>query len=539
VSLVYDVTMATDRRSPGVDPKREIARLSARIAELQARVSEQKRFEEALRDSEGKLRALLECASEGILVADGDGRVALANPKLAAMLGYDREELLGQPMEMLVPDDLRAAHVAHRTRYAVNPHVRPMGRGVELTARRKDGTTFPVEISLSFSETEDGTLFMAFVTDITERKQAEEALHRSEAHARAILEAATEAIVIVDEQGRIVSVNGKTEEMFGYARARLQGESLEMLLPERLRGRHADHRQLYAEDPRIRPMGRGLDLTAQRSDGSEFPVEISLSYIRTDEGLRAFAFITDITERRALERATRQAERLSALGRLSAGLAHEINNPIGIMSSRIELMLMDAESHGLPADTVQDLQVLHRQASRVAAIAKNLLAFARESPRERELVDLNGVLDAVLVLVGKEFSHRNVRLTTDLQSSLPSVLGHGNALQQVALNLLTNAAEAMKAGGDISISTSAIGKQVRLVIADTGPGIEPEELGRIFEPFFTTKPGGTGLGLSVSYGIIQDHNATVDVESSPGRGTRFVLTFPAVGGASAPPDGAA
>jgi PAS domain S-box-containing protein len=519
------------------DAAREIAALRARIAELQAAASEQKHFEEALRDSEGKVRALLESASEGILVIDAGGRIVLLNAQMARMFGYTREELLGRPMEVLVPEALRGRHVGHRAGYAANPRVRSMGRGLDLTGRRRDGSEFPVEISLSYSETEDGTLAMAFVTDITERKRTEDALRRSEMRATAILEAATEAIVIVDEQGRIVSANGKTEDMFGYRRAALVGQPLEVLLPERLRGRHTAHRADYFREPRVRPMGRGLDLVARRSDESEFPVEISLSYIATDDGLRALAFVTDITERRAVERATRQAERLSALGRLSAGLAHEINNPIGIMTSRIELMLLDAESNGMSAETVEDLQTLHRHAMRVATIARNLLAFARESPHERGPVDLNTVLQAVLVLVGKEFTHRGLRLSTALQSPLPLMLGHGNALQQVVLNLLTNAAEAMQSGGEISVSTAAVDGNVRLVVADTGPGIEPEALARIFEPFYTTKPTGTGLGLAVSYGIIQDHNGTVDVESSPGRGTRFVLTFPAAG--SRPPAPAA
>jgi PAS domain S-box-containing protein len=314
--------------------------------------------------------------------------------------------------------------------------------------------------------------------------------------------------------------------MFGYARERLIGQLIEMLLPERLRAQHVQHRATYFQDPHVRPMGRGLDLLARRADGMEFPVEISLSYVQTDEGLRALAFVTDITRRLAIERASRQSERLTALGQLSAGFAHEVNNPIGVMTTRIELMLMDAETNKLPAEVVEDLKVLHRHAQRVAVITNSLLSFARQGTQDRALVSLDDVVKAVVLLVARQFERQGVRIHHEAAVALPPVLGHANALQQVVLNLVTNAAQAMPDGGDVTISTTLENGKIRLVVADTGPGIAPEHLPHIFEPFFTTKPSGTGLGLSVTYGILNDHNATVDVESSLGQGARFVLTFP-------------
>jgi signal transduction histidine kinase len=211
---------------------------------------------------------------------------------------------------------------------------------------------------------------------------------------------------------------------------------------------------------------------------------------------------------------------------LSAGFAHEVNNPIGVMTTRIELMLMDAETNKLPADVVEDLKVLHRHAQRVATITNSLLSFARQSPQERTLVNLNDVVSAVLLLVGRQYERQGVRVHHETTPSLPPVVGQTNALQQVVLNLVTNAAQAMPDGGDVTVTTSVEDGTVRLVVADTGAGIAAEHLPHIFEPFFTTKPSGTGLGLSVTYGILNDHNATIDVESTPGQGTRFVVTFP-------------
>jgi signal transduction histidine kinase len=227
-----------------------------------------------------------------------------------------------------------------------------------------------------------------------------------------------------------------------------------------------------------------------------------------------------------MERATRQAERLSALGRLSAGIAHEVNNPIGIMTSRIELILMDAEANHLPAETIEDLRVVHRNAIRVATLARNLLSFARETPREWRSVDLNEVVRNVLLLVTADFARQHIRVVSRLQEPLPPVLAHANALEQVLLNLVTNAAEAMTEPGDITVTTAAADGRVQVVVADTGRGIAADDLDHIFDPFFTTKASGTGLGLSVSFGIVEDHGGTIEVDSTVGKGTVFVVSLP-------------
>jgi PAS domain S-box-containing protein len=315
--------------------------------------------------------------------------------------------------------------------------------------------------------------------------------------------------------------------MFRYRRSALIGQSLEILLPERLRPGHAGHRTDFTAAPRTRPMGRGLDLTGRRSDGEEFPVEISLSYIETEEGTHALAFVSDISRRLAVERATRQAERLAAVGQLAAGIAHEINNPVGIMSSRIELMLIEASELGLPQSVVDDLRVLHRHAMRVTEIASKLLTFARETPADRQPVDVNAVVTDALSLVDRQLGRSGIRLESRLASGLSAVLGHANALQQVILNLVSNAGQALGDHGTICVTTSEDGVGHLIVeVADDGPGIPQDALPRVFDPFFTTKPTGTGLGLSVSYGIVRDHGGTIDVRSVVGRGTTFTVALP-------------
>ena len=324
--------------------------------------------------------------------------------------------------------------------------------------------------------------------------------------------------------------------MFGYTRAELLGQSLEILLPARVRRGHIAHRTGYFAEPRVRPMGIGLDLAGCRKDGTEFPVEISLSHVPSADGGVAIAFITDITERKRAEGQLQrqrdvlyQNEKLASLGTMAAGIAHEMNNPLGIITTRIEVMLMDAEDQHLPPQVVEDLQVLHRASQRVARIAASLRSFARHTPGERVSLDLNTVVDESLLLMQKPLAADNIEVHSLLDRTLPPILGDATTLHQVLMNLLTNAREAMPEGGQIRIETSTAERPdwIRLLVTDTGPGIPAEEISKIFDPFFTTKRTGTGLGLSVTYGIIQEHGGTVDVQSRPGDGTTFILSFPA------------
>ncbi|HXU88232.1 MAG TPA: PAS domain S-box protein [Methylomirabilota bacterium] len=365
--------------------------------------------------------------------------------------------------------------------------------------------------------------------DLIERTQAENALASASETTRAFFESAAEGIVVVSRTGDIVRGNRRLAEMFGYAEGELVGQSVEILLPHRFRASHGGHRANYFASPRTRSMGVGLDLFGLRKDGVEFPVEIGLSPIETAEGAFVMALITDISERRSLEQAARHREKLATLATLSAGIAHELNNPIGIISTRIELMLQEAVSKPLPSQTIEDLHVLYRNIQRVAAIAKGVLTFARHAPDDTGLVDLNSVVDETLLLLGKPLAKDGVRATVSLDPRLAPVWGNANSLQQVLTNLLLNARDAMPRGGEVRIQTAVPPERpgcVRLVIADTGDGMTPEALTKIWEPFYTTKPSGTGLGLSVTQRIIREHDGAVDVQSIPGHGTTFTITLP-------------
>jgi PAS domain S-box-containing protein len=507
--------------------------------------------------SEAQFEALLETAPDAIIAVTEDGRIALVNRQAEVTFGYAREELLGQGVEMLVPDSARAIHSGHREAYFRRPATRPMGAVAGLVGRRKDGAEFPVEISLSGIRTGDGLLVSAAIRDVTEGK-------RAEAKFRGLLEAAPDAILGVDAHGRIVLANGRAEQLFGYPMGELLNQPIEMLVPDRFLSRHPLHRTRYGKELRPRPMGAGTELAGRRKDGSEFPAEISLSAIETQDGLIVSAAVRDVTERieargererlrsvaerEGLEAQLHQSQRLESLGQLAGGVAHDFNNLLAVIlnyasfvSEKVQAAAAEpAGAHWEPV--CHDMEQIRRAAERATALTHQLLAFGRREVVRPQTLNLNDVINGLEPLLRRTLGEHMV-LTIDLFPDLQPVTVDPGQLEQVLVNLAVNARDAMPGGGELTVKTQNTiiddtygltypdvppGSYVRLEVSDTGQGMSRANLVRAFEPFFTTKPKGegSGLGLATVYGIVTQAGGHARIYSEEGIGTTFRALLP-------------
>ncbi len=251
---------------------------------------------------------LFEASPDAIVVTNEKGQITSINSQVERLFGYNRQELIGQSVEILVPERFRDAHPRHREAYNSQASVRPMGVGLQLFGRRKDGSEFPVDIMLSPVEAAEGRVVISVIRDISDRKKAEEVLQRSEQQFRALFEFSPDAIIASDQEGCITEVNARVESMFGYQRGELLGQPIDSLVPERFRHTHPARRKEYASAARVRPMGAGLELYGRRKDGTEFPADIMLGPVETAEGRVVLSVIRDLTEKREAEEALRRSE---------------------------------------------------------------------------------------------------------------------------------------------------------------------------------------------------------------------------------------
>ncbi len=432
-------------------------------------------------------------------------------------------------------------------------------------------------------------LDVAEPTILEQSTQLEEAL----AEARNLLESAADAIVIADGDGRIVRLNRQAERMFGHARDALLGQPVEVLIPESLRARHELLRRAYVERPSPREALVGLEVATRHQSGAEIPTELTLSPLETARGLLVIVILRDITERRRaaellrrqnilleeiarseraahealkqLESQMVQSEKLAALGRMVAGVAHEVNNPLAFVRNNLAILQRDlghlrdliqlyqeadesldqsrpellariralAEQMDL-AYTLMNVESLAIRSTeglkRIEQIVKDLRDFARLHEAERKEIDLNESIATTVGIARVAARQKQVEIVTDLEP-LRQIVCYPAKLNQVVLNLVTNAIDASPQGGTVTIRTRLAPEGgVTLAVIDAGKGIDPSIRDRIFEPFFTTKPigQGTGLGLSIAYGIVQLHGGRIEFESEPDRGTRFTVHLPLV-----------
>jgi PAS domain S-box-containing protein len=482
---------------------------------------------------EERFQRVVEAAPNAMVMIDAAGRIEMVNAQAERYFGYSRAELLGQPVEMLVPERFRARHPALRTSFFAAPRSRPMGVGRDLYGLRKDGSEFPVEIGLNPIETEEGTMVLSSIVDITERKRLEERFRR-------LVEAAPNAMVMIDAAGRIDMINAQAERDFGYSREELLGEPVEMLVPERFRSQHPALRASFFNAPRSRPMGIGRDLYGLRKDGREFPVEIGLNPIETEEGTMVLSAIVDITQRKTGETAEKRVRdlqsellhvsRLSTMGQMASTLAHELNQPLTAVVNYLEGLRRLCSGPDADARVLDAIERATAQAARAGQVIRRLREFVARGEADRRVEDLNPLVEEAVALALVGAHQQRVQVALHLAPDVGAVLVDRVQIQQVVLNLVRNAAEAMEASErrELTVETHLPDKRrVEIRVADTGPGISPEIAERLFQPFVTSKKEGMGLGLSICREIVEAHGGRLATEPNAPTGTVFSVMLPA------------
>jgi PAS domain S-box-containing protein len=478
--------------------------------------------------SESTFQAMLDAAPDAMVGVNRDGVIVMANAQTETLFGHPRESLLGQKIEVLVPDRAKRAHPAHRTTYFREPRTRPMGADLELAGRRADGTEFPAEISLSSIETEEGSLALAAIRDISDRRKVE-------ATFQAMLDAAPDAMVGVNRDGVIVMVNVQTESVFGYQRDDLLGERIEVLIPERVRDVHPAHRARYFREPRTRPMGAGLELAGRRANGVEFPAEISLSSIATETGAVALAAIRDITDRKRREeeirRAREEADRANqAKSDFLSRVSHELRTPLNSILGFGQLLQMESLPEGQRRSVKQILEAGGHLLELIDEILDIEKIAAGKMTLSLEPVHVELVLDEALQLVRPIADREGVRLIDPSEIDV-HVRADRQRLKQVFLNLLSNAVKFNRAGGEIRISGMQSNDRFRITVADTGDGIDADRMRRLFTPFDRLGAEsrgieGTGLGLALSKSLVETMGGSIEADSVRGEGTTFSVELP-------------
>lgn len=494
----------------------------------------------------------LETVPDAIVAVEPDGTIVQINSQTEALFGYQRNELIGQKIEMLVPERARREHREHRTAFVHAPKVRRMGADLDLKGRRRDGSEFDVEISLSPVTTDGGTLVLSAIRDVSDRKRIEEALRRANeeldrktaqeigeyrGRLASIVDSSEDAIIVKDLDGTITAWNRGAERMYGYAPDEVIGTNIALLtskenpdeIPDILARIQRGERIEHYESVRITKDGRHLD------------VSISISPIREPGGqiVGASAIARDITAQKRAEDHLRQVQKMEAVGRLAGGVAHDFNNILGIVTACTELL---RERVGALGDAQQYIANIRKAVDRGTSLTRQLLAFTRKSTVQPQLLDLNTRLHDVIKLI-RPLMGDDVEIVIVPRCSSAVVEIDPGYLDQIVLNLAVNARDAMPRGGKLILETSLIendaifserhlpmkrGPYVMLAVSDTGVGMESTVRARIFEPFFTTKEvgKGTGLGLATVYGILQQSGGHIWVYSEPRRGSTFKIYLP-------------
>ncbi|MEO5376533.1 MAG: PAS domain S-box protein [Magnetococcus sp. DMHC-6] len=482
-----------------------------------------------------KLSRAVEQSPASVLITDTEGRIEYVNPTFQRVSGYSLEEVVGKNPKILKSGKVAAQDYEQLWTSIQNGHE---WRG-ELLNRKKNGELFWELASISPIRNRLGriTHFVAVKEDITNRKQAEERLQRSEARLRSIMDNVMEGILSIQKEGSIESVNPSMQRIFGYTDAEMVGAHVGQFLGEPFiyiqKNRMARYLSFHARKRSF----IDTEIRADRKDGSKVPLEVTLIDVQSPSGIHYIATIRDISERKKAEKELEEArrsyyhqEKMASIGTLAAGIVHEIGNPITAISGLIEALRDSLDNLG--TEDASLLNMIDEQVRRLTSLIRDVREFSMPQSDEMDLLVINDLVGACVRLMRFDKRTRNINILLQLGQKIPAISGSGNQLRQVIINLLINASDALEGiegrKPEVVLATQVLDGKLLLTVTDNGIGMDPKTRDQAFDAFFTTKPvgKGTGLGLSLCYSIIAKHGGTMEIESELGKGTTLKILLP-------------
>jgi two-component system sensor kinase FixL len=490
-------------------------------ANFLSQVIENKRALEEVRREAIWIERLIETTQDAVISIDRRSCIVLFNAAAERTFGYSAGEIVGQKVNVLMAEPYATEHDGYLERYEKTGEAHAIGRIRTVTAKRKNGELFPIELSVTKVATVDSeeVQYAAFIRDISE-------VRRGHAWIQSLIETTQDAVLSIDRQARIVLFNPAAERIFGFGRNEVIGQKVNMLMAEPYATEHDGYVERYEKTGEARAIGRIRTVTAKRKNGELFPIELSVTKIAEDQNVQYGAFIRDISEKARLQAQLLENERLIAIGTTAAKIGHELANPLNGMSLTIQLLEQRLNKQSSPVDT-QIASAVNRLRNEVARLNTLLTHFRSLSRREKFVfhrTTLTALVGEAIEIDLPRYAELGIEVECSFPSNLPTLTVDIDKMKQVILNLTKNAAEAMAGGGRISITGSASQNGIVLEISDSGTGI-PAGI-NIFEPFFTTKPQGTGLGLSIVQRIVNAHGGSITYRSEHGKGTTFIITLP-------------